>query len=416
MAEAAAAVAALARRRRRWWQLRQQWSMLGVFEITADHAFFRLTTFIKEGVRASVQKGLNSAAPDALTTAHYRATDTQTHKGFSLQTLAAPVFQFLRQSLHISEEQFMNTLCSEENYLQFISNSKSKADFFITHDKRFFLKTQSRREVKFLLNKLQPYVSHLDKFPHSLLVRFLGVYQIVIPNEMKKYFIVMQSVFFPDERIDVRYDMKGCEVGRWTDPGTRETQVIKVLKDNNFQGQHIKKDWFLEQVRADTEFLQSLNVLDYSLLLAQQPLHHDELERKHSLANLVLPPVGGASVTCGSSVRGYGRGPGLAARPHGAAALSEHLPAPGNPGEIPLQEFRAHHRRLLPVCENAVHVLDGPQQRYFVGIIDVFTVYGLKKRLEHLWKTLRFRGRDFSTVSPRKYAPRFCRWIRARTD
>uniref|UniRef100_A0A8C6U7H6 Phosphatidylinositol-4-phosphate 5-kinase like 1 n=1 Tax=Neogobius melanostomus TaxID=47308 RepID=A0A8C6U7H6_9GOBI len=299
--------------------------------------------------------------------------------GFSLQTLAAPVFQFLRQSLHISEEQFMNTLCSEENYLQFISNSKSKADFFITHDKRFFLKTQSRREVKFLLNKLQPYVSHLDKFPHSLLVLFHHDLTDVF-NVLQKYFIVMQSVFFPDERIDVRYDMKGCEVGRWTDPGTRETQVIKVLKDNNFQGQHIslgaEKDWFLEQVRADTEFLQSLNVLDYSLLLAQQPLHHDELERKHSL----------------------------------------HLPAPGNPGEIPLQEFRAHHRRLLPVCENAVHVLDGPQQRYFVGIIDVFTVYGLKKRLEHLWKTLRFRGRDFSTVSPRKYAPRFCRWIRARTD
>lgn len=38
----------------------------------------------------------------------------------------------------------------------------------------------------------------------------------------------------------------------------------------------------------DSAFLQELNVLDYSLLLAHQPLHRDELDGKHSLANLVV--------------------------------------------------------------------------------------------------------------------------------
>lgn len=33
--------------------------------------------------------------------------------------------------------------------------------------------------------------------------------------------------------------MKGCEVGRWTNPDTKGKQIIKVLKDNNFEGQHI---------------------------------------------------------------------------------------------------------------------------------------------------------------------------------
>lgn len=36
-----------------------------------------------------------------------------------------------------------------------------------------------------------------------------------------------------------RYDIKGCEVGRWTDPDTGGKQIIKVLKDNNFEGQSI---------------------------------------------------------------------------------------------------------------------------------------------------------------------------------
>lgn len=42
------------------------------------------------------------------------------------------------------------------------------------NDKRFFLKTQSRREVRFLLSNLQAYMGHLEKYPHSLMVRFLG--------------------------------------------------------------------------------------------------------------------------------------------------------------------------------------------------------------------------------------------------
>ncbi len=36
-----------------------------------------------------------------------------------------------------------------------------------------------------------------------------------------------------------RYDIKGCEVGRWTNPDTEGKQIIKVLKDNNFDGQCI---------------------------------------------------------------------------------------------------------------------------------------------------------------------------------
>ncbi|XP_051278306.1 phosphatidylinositol 4-phosphate 5-kinase-like protein 1 [Dicentrarchus labrax] len=427
-----------ATRRRHWWHLRQRWRMLGVFEINAEHEFYHLTAMIKEGMHASIQTTMDTPDEDTLTAEHFKAEETKSHEGFEMQTFAAPVFAKLRRSLDITEEEYMNSLCSGGCYLQFVSNSKSKADFFVTNDKRFFLKTQSKREVKFLLSNLQAYMDHLEKYPHSLIVRFLGVHRIVIPNETKKYFIVMQSVFYPDERINIRFDIKGCEVGRWTNPDTGGKQIIKVLKDNNFEGQHIaldqEKSWFAHQVKMDAAFLQELNVLDYSLLLAHQPLHQDELDGKHSLANLVMrttksldlddSPTGSdpptipllegttGEVDCGSGkpqAAAEGSGEGIPLQEINCRAKDTRT-------DSELQEFHEHHRRLLPNCKNAIHVIDGLERRYFVGIIDIFTVYGWKKRLENLWKSLRFPGRAFSTVNPAKYSHRFCQWIQDHTQ
>lgn len=38
----------------------------------------------------------------------------------------------------------------------------------------------------------------------------------------------------------LRYDIKGCEVSRWTDPAPEGSQIIVVLKDLNFEGQFIQ--------------------------------------------------------------------------------------------------------------------------------------------------------------------------------
>lgn len=102
------------------------------------------------------------------------------------------------------------------------------------------------------------------------------------------------------------------------------------------------------------------------------------------------------------------------------ASSGSHLqkcPEHSGPGsdvhELP--EFRAQNRRLLPNLKNPLHVIDGPEQRYFIGIIDIFTIYSFKKRLEHLWKRLRHPGRSFSTVSPQTYSIRLCQWVQNHT-
>ncbi|XP_025915565.1 phosphatidylinositol 4-phosphate 5-kinase-like protein 1 [Apteryx rowi] len=296
------------RARRRWlfWRVHQRWKLLGVFEIDPEHEFYGLMCHLRAGLGAATQEAIDH--PPA---------------GFELRTYAAPAFARLRRSLGLAEEEYQASLSSRGPYLQFISNSKSPADFFLTHDKRFFLKTQNKREIRFLLSNLPRYLRHLERYPHSLLVRFLGVHSIILPRRRKKYFIIMQSVFYPDERILERYDIKGCRVNRRAEPAAEGSPAVVVLKDCNFEG---------------------------------------------------TDP----------------------AREPGARAM-------------------AQHRRLLPASRNPLHVLDGPQLRYFVGIIDLFTVYGCRKRLEHLWKSIRYRGQSFSTVCPAEYARRLCRWVETHT-
>uniref|UniRef100_A0A8P4KLX3 Phosphatidylinositol-4-phosphate 5-kinase-like 1 n=1 Tax=Dicentrarchus labrax TaxID=13489 RepID=A0A8P4KLX3_DICLA len=429
-------------KRRRWGGLRQQWKLLGLFEIDQQHEFYSLTCMMKEGLAAAIQSTVDKTPTNELSDDDFRLEVTQIHKDFTMETFAGPVFASLRGSLGMTEQEYQQSLCSENCYLQFISNSKSKADFFLTNDKRFFLKTQNKREIKFLLANLKIYIDHLRKYPHSLLVKFLGVHRIKIPHRRKKYFIVMQSVFYPDDRINARYDIKGCEVSRWTEPAPEGSQIIVVLKDLNFEGQYITLDqqrpWLLRQVEIDTHFLRRLNVLDYSLLLAHQPLHHDERHQSLSFATLIMRTK--KSVNPGSSPihAGVAAVPGAVPEDDSNLLLSDKddgclqqskagdassggalqtCPEHAGPGHdaAELQDFKAQNRRLLPNLKNPLHIIDGPEQRYFIGIIDIFTVYGFKKRLEHLWKRLRHPGRSFSTVSPQTYCLRLCHWIQDHT-
>ncbi|XP_010874528.2 phosphatidylinositol 4-phosphate 5-kinase-like protein 1 [Esox lucius] len=427
-------------RQRRWWGLRTSWiyiyvaftftwRMSGLFNINQEHDFYSLTCLMKEGLHAVLLTSNDTprALPEELSAEHYKSVETQVHKDLEMRTFAGLVFASLRRSLDITEEDYQRSLSSEGCYVQFISNSKSKADFFLTNDKRFFLKTQNMREVTFFLSNLKAYMDHLKRYPHSLMVRFLGLYSIQIPNKTKTYFIVMQNVFYPDEKINTRYDIKGCEVGRWTDPAST---VTNILKDNNFEGKHIildqQRSWLVDQVEIDSAFLRSLNVLDYSILLAHQPLHQHELDRKHSFSNQTMAtanpklkdpstiPLEVDSAQQASDAMNRGSDQMLDKKGHFGQGIPLRAINRCSVNGTKLWDFQANHRRL-PNFSNSVHVIDGPKLRYFVGIVDFFTVYGVKKRQENLWKSLRFPGRAFSTVSPATYSQRFCQWVRDHT-
>ncbi|XP_036605758.1 phosphatidylinositol 4-phosphate 5-kinase-like protein 1 [Trichosurus vulpecula] len=392
--------------RRFLWYVRERWKLLGLFEIDSGHEFYRLTCMMKAGLRDAIQDSIDYPCRHPLKEEDYTSVLTQPHEGFEMNTMAGPVFAHLRHFLGLAEKDYQNSLSSSHCFLQFISNSKSKANFFLTHDKRFFLKTQNKWEIQFLLSKLALYVHHFHEYPHSLLVKFLGIHSIKVAQEKKKYFIIMQSIFYPDDRISERYDIKGCRVSRWTEPLPEDSHVIVVLKDLNFEGHTItlgsQKSWFIRQMELDTAFLRNLNVLDYSLLVAFQRLHLDEKRPSKNILTRIARSAH-AAWSEASTV------PYLASE-----KLTLNLKKYSTIYSLSSSKsynLAAHNCRLLPDVPNALHILDGPEHRYFIGIIDFFTVYSPRKRLEFLWKSLLHPGRSFSTVNPALYASRLCRWV-----
>ncbi|KAB0363527.1 hypothetical protein FD754_007683 [Muntiacus muntjak] len=378
------------------WRLRDKQCRLGLFEIGPGHELHQVMCLMQAGLWAATQVSMDHPPTGLPTEEDFSEVLTQVHEGFELGTLAGPAF-----------EDYQAALGPGRPYLQFLSTSKSKASFFLSHDQRFFLKTLRSREVQALLAHLPRYVHHLQRHPHSLLARLLGVHSLRVARGKKKYFIVMQSVFYPAGRIAERYDIKGCEVSRWVEPAPEGSLLVLVLKDLNFQGKTInlgpQRSWFLRQMELDTAFLRELNVLDYSLLMAFQRLHEDERGPGSSLIFRTASKKGNNFKFSSSLILNSG--------------YLTLLSAPRSiRGAQSAEESGAQNRRLLPDAPNALHIVDGPEHRYFLGLVDLTTVYGLRKRLEQLWKTLRYPGRTFSTVSPACYARRLCQWVEAHTE
>ncbi|XP_047624476.1 phosphatidylinositol 4-phosphate 5-kinase-like protein 1 isoform X2 [Phacochoerus africanus] len=221
------------------WRLRERQSRLGLFEVGPEHELHPLTCMMQAGLWAAIQVSMDHPPTGLPTEEDFAEVLTQVHEGFELGTLAGPAFARLRRSLGLAEEDYQASLGPGGPYLQFLSTSKSKASFFLSHDQRFFLKTQRRREVRALLTHLPRYVQHLQRHPHSLLARLLGVHSLRVARGKKKYFIIMQNVFYPTGRISERYDIKGCEVSRWVEPVPEGSPLVLVLKDLNFQDKTI---------------------------------------------------------------------------------------------------------------------------------------------------------------------------------
>lgn len=171
----------------------------------------------------------------------------------------------------------LNELRSEKclgnyNYLEFISNSKSGQFFFYSHDGKYMIKTQTKEENKFMKRILPHYYKYVTEHPHTMLVRILAMHRVKMYHLRRKvHFVIMSSVFDTPEEIHTIYDLKGSLIGR--SATEREKQSGGVLKDQDLLDGHKKlklggkKKEFIEQLRLDAEFLASLNIMDYSLLV-----------------------------------------------------------------------------------------------------------------------------------------------------
>ena len=72
------------------------------------------------------------------------------------------------------------------------------------------------------------------------------------------------------------------------------------------------------------------------------------------------------------------------------------------------------NRRLLINNENSLHIIDGENLRYYVGVIDFFTQFGCRQRIAKIFKDIKTCCGNHSTEPPQVYAERFYQFISER--
>ncbi|KAG5635239.1 hypothetical protein H0H81_011955 [Sphagnurus paluster] len=194
---------------------------------------------------------------------------------FKFKDYAPWVFRALREDhFHLDPADYLLSLTSKYILSELGSPGKSGSFFYFSRDYRFIIKTIHHTEHAYLLRILPKYYAHVKENPHTLLSRFYGLHRVKLPRGRKIHFVIMNNIFPPHRDIHETYDLKGSTVGREYPEDKAKENPRAVLKDLNWinRGRILefgpeKRALLTEQLRRDAEFLKTINVMDYSLLV-----------------------------------------------------------------------------------------------------------------------------------------------------
>lgn len=205
---------------------------------------------------------------------------------FKIKEYCPIVFRDLRARLGENIDDFLWSVCEEWPEIM-MSGEKKHDSLYVTHDGALVIKTLLRDEVESFFTFLVQYHCYVvERHGITLLPHYLGLYRISIGGDKDTYLIIMRNVRSATLKMHRVYDLKG------SDRTAKEKDLLKtdpIFKDNDFidskqkiiLGDAVKAE-FLNKLKADTEFLASLKIMDYSLLVGIHDCGEDLLEEPAS--------------------------------------------------------------------------------------------------------------------------------------
>ncbi|KAL3309599.1 hypothetical protein Ciccas_011854, partial [Cichlidogyrus casuarinus] len=235
------------------------------------------------------------------------------HSQFQVTIHNAREFRELRSNvLPRGDASFIKSLARCHNWNA--CGGKSGSFFLRTRDERFVIKEFSNTELKTFLAKANRYFKYmaetLKKKRPTVLARILGVYRVECKNLLtgcssKSDVLVMENLFHNQPNIKHIYDLKGSRRKRFVSEQQAPSQTdltelandalnmqnvaedevvellndsprMQVLLDQNFANSMLDSPIFMRAsvkselnavLTADTDFLVSLLIMDYSLLV-----------------------------------------------------------------------------------------------------------------------------------------------------
>ena len=250
----------------------------------------------------------------------------------------------------------LSELCSE---------GKSGSLFYFTSDGQFIIKTVgvwecaaqiSKEEAGFLRAILEDYYDYLQLNPETLLTKFFGLHAISRKGKhqsKKLHFVVMENILCTPVEVTRRYDLKGSWIGRNT-PVLTDNVTLKeddlMKNDEKFELGPKFRQMCMKTLRQDATWLATHDIMDYSLLVG---IHY--FTAVDSLPSMDTP--------CSRAV---------------------------------------FHKRDYSGMWSYGH-----DKLYYMGIIDMLTVWSSRKKLERAAKGLSVDPAGLSCMPPTDYAERF---------
>jgi 1-phosphatidylinositol-4-phosphate 5-kinase len=355
----------------------------------------------------------------------------------------------------------LNDNVKDEEYIQsFMKTIKERlteggasgAFFFFTKDERFIAKSCTTDEIAHIRRSAVSMAGYLEENPFSFITKIYGAYKLRIYGT-SFYFFVTNNIFLNpgNEVINEKYDLKGSWVKRNSSPpqiGQRATcthcnqkfiftnskksskkkgkkknaldeeedankcrmQVLGhhepnvILKDNdlkyklrlpNATSQHL-----ITQLHKDSNFLCSLGVMDYSLLVGVHNTEYqvDEVPGSHSPSKPPFPDEDNSPQQ----------------KPQRRRTLSTKN-AWGSKDDLSGLESGVP---TAPINGRmAVSRIVGPEA-YYMGIVDFQQQYDFSKKMERFFK-VQIQGKSgpgLSCIEPVTYRQRFLRRLEELVD
>ncbi|GAM28446.1 hypothetical protein SAMD00019534_116220, partial [Acytostelium subglobosum LB1] len=254
---------------------------------------------------------------------------------------------------------------------QEFSEGKSGSYMCFTHDNKYLIKTITKEESQLLKSNIVKFYQHYDTYRSSLLLMFYGCHKVVMPHGPSQYFVVVSNVFSTcTQRIQNRFDIKGSSINRG---GNKRYDPSKLGLDLDFLNTrrqlpapiNLRQD-ILDQLEQDSKFLESLNIMDYSLLIG---IHQN----------------GGGRATTTDSDQVVEINDSL-----GRFTSRSNIDAAAGDDQSELQEV------------------------YYIGIIDTLQMYNFSKKQERFLKVYltRKNATEISAAPPSFYQERFMKRMR----
>ncbi|KAL0314231.1 UNVERIFIED_CONTAM: putative 1-phosphatidylinositol-3-phosphate 5-kinase FAB1D [Sesamum angustifolium] len=198
---------------------------------------------------------------------------------YSVVCVYANEFRQLRDRCCPSEVDYIASLSRCRNWDA--KGGKSKSFFAKTLDDRFIIKEIKRTEfdsfMKFATNYFEYMNQCYELGNQTCLAKILGIYQVVLRarkngKEARHDLLVMENLSF-GHHIARQYDLKGALHARFNTAGNGSGDVLldqNFVNDMNASPLYVSRKSKRNLQRAvynDTNFLNSINVMDYSLLV-----------------------------------------------------------------------------------------------------------------------------------------------------